>query len=254
MRYGFIKRGSVWVAAWKLLWRVVHSPMMRGVSIRGFSTLGWGSLRSLLIEAHSLRGSLGAVPSVFQPLYLFHSLFSPLPTPQPKNPRLEHRTVFILCWLGFRCLNHTVKVLIKVLSAVTFCQWFFFFLLFRTEQSIALMSASVYCYNCFAKWWFRSARCFFLSGNAFFFWYPFHAVHLLSFDSAVFLIKGSWYYLRIQAESPNWKKCCKDQPRARELAACNQENAWVCSIECDLDFLTITGNHTYILPLVLFFF
>lgn len=41
-------------------------------------------------------------------------------------------------------LNHTVKVLIKVLSTVTFCQCFLF-LLFKMEHSIALMFASAYC-------------------------------------------------------------------------------------------------------------
>ena len=96
-------------------------PIMRGVGIGGFSTLGWGSLHSLLTEAHSLRGSLGAVSSVFQPLSLFHSLFSPLRTAQPKNPRLEHRTESSFC-ADWGSDARTVKVLIKVLSAVTFCQ------------------------------------------------------------------------------------------------------------------------------------
>lgn len=38
-----------------------------------------------------------------------------------------------------------MRVLSKVLSTVTFCQWLSFFLLFKTEQSIALMFASAYC-------------------------------------------------------------------------------------------------------------
>ena len=35
------------------------------------------------------------------------------------------------------------------------------------------------------------------------------------------------------------------------MAACNQKNA---RETVDLDFLTITGNYTYIVPLALFFF
>lgn len=87
-----------------------------------------------------------------------------------------------------------MRVLSKVLSTVTFCQWLSFFLLFKMEQSIALMFASAYCsITALQSGDSKVPSVFFFLGMLFFFfWYPFHAVHLLSFGSAVFLIKGQF--------------------------------------------------------------
>lgn len=119
----------VGLGQWSFLMQEGWNPVAFPCGVEDLSLLCW--------LWHVTQGRAGRNSCCVQPLCPLHSGFTTIPAPPPAPASVEgpwtrtQNKVLILCWLDFRLLNHKLKVLIKVFSTITLCDWFYFIFLNR---------------------------------------------------------------------------------------------------------------------------